>query len=78
MGYAEYEGGGLLKVFGAFVILVGVGLAGYLLYLSQTYWIYAGAVFVVFLILGASMVSRGSYARKQNTPIGRVDDVHGQ
>ncbi len=77
MGYAEYEWGGLMKVLGGFVILVGMGLAGYLLYLSRTYWIVALVVFVVFLILGASMVSRGGYTRKQNTPMGRVDDYRG-
>jgi hypothetical protein len=78
MGYGEYEAGGMLKVLGAIVILLGVGLAGYLLYLSRSYWIIAGIAFLVFLVLGAMMVSRGGYARKQNTPIGRVDDVHGQ
>lgn len=77
MGYGEYEGGGLLKVLGGFVILIGLGLAVYLLYLSRTYWVIALVLFLVFLVLGAVMVSRGSYARKQNTPIGRVDDVRG-
>ncbi len=78
MGYKEYEGGGLMKVLGGFVILVGLGLAAYLLYMSRSYWVIALPVFLVFLVLGAVMISRGSYARKQNTPIGRVDDVHGQ
>jgi ABC-type siderophore export system fused ATPase/permease subunit len=77
MGYAEYEGGGALKVLGAIVILLGMGLAGYLVYLSRGYWVFALILFVVFLILGSVMVSRGGYTRKQNTPIGRVDDVQG-
>ncbi len=77
MGYGEYEGGGLMKVFGGFLILVGLGLAVYLLYLSRSYWVFALVLFLVFLVLGAVMISRGGYARKQNTPIGRVDDVHG-
>jgi len=74
MGYAAYEGGGLLKVLGGFVILVGMGSAGYLLYLSRSYWVFALILFLVFLVLGASMVSKGSYTRKQNTPMGRVED----
>jgi hypothetical protein len=74
MGYAAYEGGGMLKVLGGFVILVGLGLAGYLVYLSRSYWIAALVLFIVFLALGAAMVSRGGYARKQNTPMGRVED----
>jgi hypothetical protein len=78
MGYAEYEAGGMMKVLGALVILIGVGLAGYLLYMSRTYWVFAAVLFLVFLILGSVMISRGGYSRKQNTPIGRVDDVHGQ
>jgi hypothetical protein len=78
MGYGEYEAGGLMKVLGGIVILVGLGLAGYLLYLSRSYWVFALVLFIVFLVLGAAMISRGGYTRKQNTPIGRVDDVHGQ
>jgi hypothetical protein len=74
MGYGEYEAGGLLKVLGALVILIGVGLAGYLLYLSRGYWVFALVLFLVFLVLGAAMVSRGGYTRKQNTPMGRVED----
>jgi ABC-type siderophore export system fused ATPase/permease subunit len=77
MGYEAYEAGGLMKVLGAFVILLGMGLAGYLLYLSRSYWVIASVVFLVFLVLGAVMFSRGGYTRKQNTPIGRVDDVRG-
>jgi hypothetical protein len=77
MGYAEYEGGGALKVLGALVILIGIGLAGYLLYLSRGYWVEALVAFLVLLILGAAMVSRGGYTRKQNTPMGRVEDVRG-
>jgi membrane protein implicated in regulation of membrane protease activity len=78
MGYGEYEGGGLMKVFGGFVILVGIGLAGYLLYLSRGYWVFAAVLFLIFLVLGAVLVSKGAYTRKQNTPLGRVDDIHGQ
>jgi hypothetical protein len=77
MGYAEYEEGGLLKVLGVLVILAGMGVAGYLLYLSRTYWIAAAIAFLVLLILGAAMISRGGYTRKQNTPMGRVEDVRG-
>jgi type IV secretory pathway VirB2 component (pilin) len=61
-------------VLGGFVILVGMGLAGFMLYLSRNYWVVALVVFLVFLVLGASMISRGSYTRKQNTPMGRVED----
>jgi ABC-type siderophore export system fused ATPase/permease subunit len=75
MGYGEYEAGGMLKVLGALVILVGIGLAGYLVYLSRSSWVFALVLFVVFLVLGAAMVSRGGYTRKQNTPIGRVEDA---
>jgi preprotein translocase subunit SecG len=75
MGYAAYEGGGLMQVLGGFLILLGIGSAGYLLYLSRTYWIFALILFVVFLGLGASLISRGGYTRKQNTPMGRVEDV---
>jgi membrane protein implicated in regulation of membrane protease activity len=75
MGYGEYVEGGLLKVLGGFVILVGIGLAAYVLYLNQTNWVIALVLFLVLLVLGAMMVSRGSYARKQNTPVGRVEDV---
>jgi hypothetical protein len=49
-------------------------LAAYVLYLSRTYWVIALVLFLVLLVLGAAMVSRGSYARKQNTPMGRVED----
>jgi hypothetical membrane protein len=74
MGYAAYEGGGLLQVLGGFLILVGIGSAGYVLYLNRSYWVFAVALFLVFMVIGASMVSRGSYTRKQNTPMGRVED----
>jgi membrane protein implicated in regulation of membrane protease activity len=78
MGYEAYEAGGLMKVLGGLVIVIGLGLAGYLLYLSLNNWVFALVLFVIFLVLGSVMVSRGGYTRKQNTPIGRVDDVHGQ
>jgi membrane protein implicated in regulation of membrane protease activity len=73
MGYLAYEGGGLMKVLGAFVIVIGIGLAGYLVYLNRSEWVIAVVLFLVFLVLGAVMVSRGSYARKQNTPKGREE-----
>jgi ABC-type siderophore export system fused ATPase/permease subunit len=75
MGYAEYEWGGLMKVLGGFVILIGLGLAAYLLYLSRGYWVIALILFIVFLALGATMASKGGYTRLQNTPIGRVEDT---
>jgi uncharacterized membrane protein len=74
MGYAAYEGGGLMKVLGGLVILIGLGLAVYLVYLSRSYWVFALVLFLVFLVLGAVMISRGGYTRKQNTPMGRVED----
>jgi hypothetical protein len=77
MGYGEYELGGLMKVLGGFIILVGMGLAGYLLYLSRSYWVIALVLLIVFLILGASLLSRGGYTRKQNAPLGRVEDFRG-
>jgi hypothetical protein len=75
MGSGEYEWGGLLKVLGVLVILIGVGAAGYVVYLSRSYWVEALVVFVVLLVLGAVMISRGGYTRKQNTPMGRVEDT---
>jgi len=75
MGYGAYEEGGLMKVLGWLVILIGIGLAGYLLYLSRGYWVIAAIAFLVFLVLGAVMISRGGYTRKQNTPMGRVEDA---
>jgi hypothetical protein len=75
MGYAAYEEGGLMKVLGALVILIGLGVAGYLVYLSRGYWLYALIALVVFVILGAAIYSRGAYTRKQNTPMGRVEDA---
>jgi membrane protein implicated in regulation of membrane protease activity len=75
MGYAAYEGGGLMKVLGALLILIGAGVAGYLLYLSLSYWIIALVAFLVLLVLGAMLVSRGGYTRSQNRPMGRVEDV---
>ena len=74
MGYAAYEEGGLLKVLGWLVILVGLGLAGYILYLSLSNWVVALVLFLILLVIGALMVSRGSYTRRQNTPMGRVED----
>lgn len=63
-----------MKVLGGFVILIGTGLAVYVVYLSRSYWVIALVLFLVFLVLGAVMVSRGGYARKQNRPMGRVED----
>ena len=73
MGWEKYEMGGLVKVLGALVILVGIGLAVYEFSLSNM--LTALAVFIVFLVLGLVMYSWGGYARKQNTPMGRVEDV---
>jgi hypothetical protein len=67
-----------MKVLGGLVVVIGIGLAGYLRYLRVNYWVFALVLFVVFLVLGDVMISQGGYTRKQNTPIGRVDDVHGQ
>ncbi|MCI4323939.1 MAG: hypothetical protein L3K03_08005 [Thermoplasmata archaeon] len=64
-----------MEALGGFVILLGLGLAGYILYLSRSYWVFALVVFLVFLVVGASMISRGGYTREQNTPMGRVEDV---
>lgn len=76
MGWASFELGGLLRVLGAFVIVVGIGLAIYEFSMSNR--LTALVAFVALLVLGLLMVSWGGYSRKQNTPIGRVDDVHGQ
>jgi len=75
MGWASFELGGLVKVLGVFVIVVGVGLGIYEFSMSNR--VTALVVFVALLVLGLVMVSHGSYSRKQNTPIGRVDDVRG-
>ena len=73
MGYWAYEGGGLFQVLGGLVILIGIGLAVYLEYLSRGNWVIALVLFVVLAVVGAMMISRGAYARKQNTPIGREE-----
>jgi uncharacterized membrane protein YqjE len=75
MGWASYELGGLLRVLGVFVIVAGIGLAIYEYSMGNR--ITALVAFVALLVLGLAMVSWGGYSRKQNTPIGRVDDVHG-
>ena len=75
MGFAAYEGGLLLKLLGGLVILVGIGLAGYVLYLDRSNWEIAAILFIVLLILGAAMVARGSYTRRQNAPLGREEIV---
>ena len=68
--------GGLTKVLGVLVVVAGVGLAIY--EFSMGNLLTALVAFLVLLVLGLAMVSWGGYSRKQNTPIGRVDDVHGQ
>jgi hypothetical protein len=73
MGWAEYELGGLVKVLGALVILAGIGLAVYEYSLDNK--ITALVVFLVLLVIGLAMVSWGGFSRKQNTPMGRVEDV---
>jgi hypothetical protein len=75
MGWVSFEGGGLVKVLGVFVVLVGVGLGIY--EFSKGNLVTALVAFVALLVLGLAMFSWGGYSRKQNTPIGRVDDVHG-
>ena len=75
MGWASFELGGLVRVLGVLVILGGVVLAIYEFWMGNR--VTALVAFVVLLILGLAMVSWGSYSRKQNTPIGRVDDVQG-
>ncbi len=67
--------GGLIRVLGVFVILVGIGLAIYEFSMGNR--VTALVAFVALLVLGLVMVSWGGYSRKQNTPIGRVDDVRG-
>jgi len=72
MGWGEYEGGGLVKVLGVIVILIGVGAGGYEFLLGNR--VTALVVFLAFLVLGILMVSGGGYSRKPNTPMGRVED----
>jgi uncharacterized membrane protein YqjE len=75
MGWAEFELAGLAKVLGALAIIVGIGLAIYELSLNNM--LTAVALLLVFLVLGLVMISWGSYSRKQNTPMGRVEDTSG-
>ncbi len=76
MGWGSFELGGLTKVLGVLVVVAGVGLGIY--EFSMGNLLTALVAFLVLLVLGLAMVSWGGYSRKQNTPIGRVDDVHGQ
>jgi hypothetical protein len=73
MGWGEYELGGLVKGLGVLVILAGLGLGGYELYLGNK--ITAVVLLVVLVIIGLAMVSWGGFSRRQNTPMGRVEDV---
>jgi hypothetical protein len=73
MGWAQYELAGLTKVVGALIMVAGLGLAVYELSLGDM--VTAVAVFLVLLVIGIMMVSWGGYARRQNTPMGRLDDV---
>jgi hypothetical protein len=73
MGWGEYELGGMVKVLGVLVILAGIGLAIYEYTLGNR--ITALVAFLVLLVLGLVMVSWGGFSRKQNTPMGRVEDV---
>jgi uncharacterized membrane protein len=75
MGWASFELGGLVRVLGVLVILAGIVLAIY--EYSKGNMITAVIAFIALLVLGLAMVSWGGYSRKQNTPIGRVDDVQG-
>jgi hypothetical protein len=72
MGWGEYEMGGLAKAFGVLLILVGIGSALYEYSMGNK--LTAVALFVIFLVLGVVIASWGGYSRKQNTPIGRVED----
>ncbi len=76
MGWASFELGGLVRVLGVLVVLGGIVLAIYEFSLGNRTT--ALVAFVALLVLGLAMVSWGSYYRKQNTPIGRVDDVQGK
>ncbi len=76
MGWGDYEAGGLVKALGVLVILAGIGLAIYEFSMGNR--VTALVAFVALLVLGLAMFSWGGYSRKQNTPIGRVDDIHGQ
>jgi hypothetical protein len=67
--------GGMMKVLGVLIIAAGIVLAIYEFSMGNMWT--AVAAFVGLLIFGLLMMSWGGYARKQNTPIGRVDDVHG-
>lgn len=75
MGWASFELGGLTRVLGVLVIVVGIGLAIYEFSMGNR--VTALVAFAALTVLGLVMVSWGGYSRKQNTPIGRVDDVHG-
>jgi hypothetical protein len=76
MGWGAYELGGLVKGLGVLVILGAIGLGGYEYYLGNK--ITALVAFVVLLVLGLAMVSWGGFSRKQNTPMGRVEDFRGK
>ena len=73
MGWGAYELGGLVKALGALVILGAIGLGAYEYYLGNK--ITALVAFIVLLIIGLLMYSWGGFYRKQNTPMGRVEDV---
>ena len=75
MGWASFEFGGMVRVLGALVIVGGIGLAIYEFSMGNR--VTALVAFVGLLVLGLVMVSWGGYSRKQNTPIGRMDDVRG-
>ncbi len=75
MGWVRFELGGLMRVLGVLVIIGGIVLAIYEFSLDNR--VTAAVAFIALLVLGLTMVSWGGYSRKQNTPIGRVDDVHG-
>jgi hypothetical protein len=76
MGWMAYEGGGLIEVLGVLLILAGVGGGIYEFSLSNR--ITALVVFLGLLVLGLVVISWGSYSRRQNTPMGRVDDYNGK
>jgi hypothetical protein len=76
MGWGSYEGAGLIKALGVLVILGGIGVGIYEFSMGNR--LTALFLFLVLFVLGIVMVSWGGYSRRQNTPMGRVDDYSGK
>jgi uncharacterized membrane protein YqjE len=74
MGWASFELGGMVRVLGVLSILGGVVLAIYEFSMGNR--VTALVAFVALLVIGLATFSWGGYSRKQNTPIGRMDDIH--